>query len=288
LFTKERAAFINSFIKDEKAQISDKEISSNDNHPLFQHIVELRYSHRFKGDQGIGRFSKAVIDNDQSTIINFINTRDKEVIIDTKYEDKIFSDFVKGYESYIKETDIQKALNKLNELRVLCATREGDYGLYESNRRIEFLLQQKKLIEKSLEFYEHRPIMITRNHYDLKLFNGDIGIIRKDGAGVLKAWFIDSENNLRSILPGFVAGSETVFAMTIHKSQGSEFEKVLVMLPGQADIAILTRELLYTGVTRAKKQVFIQGTKEVILATAERKVKRASGIKERFENDELG
>lgn len=287
LFSEERAAFINSFIIKDKLQISSQNISMDTAHALFQHIVELRYSHRFKGDQGIGRFSKAVITNDHSTIIDFIYSKDKEVIIDTQYEDKTFSDFAKGYEAYIKEPDIQKALNKLNELRVLCATREGEFGLYESNRRIEFLLQQKKFIEKGLEFYEHRPIIITRNYYDLKLFNGDIGIIRKDEAGVLKAWFTDSENNLRSILPGFVAASETVFAMTIHKSQGSEFEKVLVMLPNQADIAILTRELLYTGVTRAKKQVFIQGTKEVILATAERKVKRVSGIKERFENDEL-
>lgn len=285
LFEKERADFINTFIANNSSKLPSQNLSANSAHPLFQHIVELRYSHRFKGDEGIGKLSKAVINNNQATLIDLLNKNDKDVIIDTQYDDGIFLDFILGYEDYIKEPDIHKALIKLNGVRVLCTTRQGSYGLYETNRRIEFILQQKKWIDKSFEFYEHRPVLITKNYYDLKLFNGDIGIIRKDDAGVLKAWFIDSENNLRSILPGFIASSETVFAMTIHKSQGSEFEKVLVLLPDQADIAILTRELLYTGITRAKKKVCIQGTEEVIMAATGRKVKRASGIKERFIQD---
>ncbi len=95
-------------------------------------------------------------------------------------------------------------------------------------------------------------------------------------------WFEDNNNELKSVLPGYVAEAETVFAMTIHKSQGSEYNEVLVILPDEENIALLTRELLYTAVTRAKHKVLIQATQEVILQTAERSVKRASGIRERL------
>ncbi|MEJ7685083.1 MAG: ATP-binding domain-containing protein [Segetibacter sp.] len=99
---------------------------------------------------------------------------------------------------------------------------------------------------------------------------------------MLKAWFEDSDKELKSILPGYIAEAETVFAMTIHKSQGSEYDEVLIVLPDNLNIPILTRELLYTAVTRAKSKVIVQASKEVILHTAEGVVKRASGIMERF------
>lgn len=283
LFAGERAAFINGLFSDKKSTINDSNTSDHIHHPLFQHIVELRHSHRFSGHEGIGRFSKAVISNNADIIQQFFKPGfDVQVAIDNTYSDAVFNKFVSGYSDYILEKDITKALAKFNNLRVLCAVREGNYGLYAINKKIEMLLQQKGLLSATGEYYEHRPIMVTKNYYDLQLFNGDIGIIRADENGTLKVWFLDSEQNLKSILPGFVGDSETVFAMTIHKSQGSEFDNVMVMLPDAADIELLTRELLYTAVTRAKKQVIIQGTEEIILQTAARSVKRVSGIRERF------
>lgn len=98
------------------------------------------------------------------------------------------------------------------------------------------------------------------------------------------AYFEGNDGKINDVLPGYITKAETVYAMTIHKSQGSEFDKVLVILPENENIQILTRELLYTGVTRARSKVFIQGTKDVILKSAAQKVSRSSGILERLEN----
>lgn len=282
LFSKERIDFFNHFIPDGEASIgSDK--ADNSTHPLFQHVVELQHSHRFSGSEGIGRFSRAIIRNEEKILSDFFEKDyDNQITLDPDYNTESFEKFVLGYKEYIEERDTAAAIKKFNQLRVLCAVREGNYGLYAINKKIEVLLQQRGLITASEDFYKNRPIMITRNYYELQLFNGDVGIIRPDETGVLKAWFFDNQQNLRSVLPAFIATSETVFAMTIHKSQGSEFDKVLVLLPDNQNVALLTRELLYTAVTRAKEKVLIQGSKEVIRETAKRRVKRVSGILERF------
>lgn len=282
----ERTELINSFISNKRRQIPADYILKGTSHVLSEHIIELKRSHRFTSDRGIGRFSKAIIKNDIEVLHEYLrNNTDEQVIIDTKYDPEIFEQFVEGYSDYIKEPGIQKALQKLNQLRVLCAVREGEHGLYSLNTAIENHLRKKKLINKNSEYYENRPIIVTRNYYSLGLFNGDVGIIRADENGVLKAWFEDSNNELKSVFPGYVAEAETVFAMTIHKSQGSEYTRVLVVLPDNMNIQILTRELLYTAVTRAKSKVIVQATEEVILHTAEGAVERASGIMERFEED---
>jgi exodeoxyribonuclease V alpha subunit len=109
-----------------------------------------------------------------------------------------------------------------------------------------------------------------------------VGIVRPDENGIPKVWFENSDEELKSVLPGYVSEAETVFAMTIHKSQGSEYDQVLVVLPDNPNVPILTRELLYTAVTRAKSKVTVQASEGVILQTANRVVKRASGIMERF------
>jgi exodeoxyribonuclease V alpha subunit len=248
---------------------------------LSQHIVELKRSHRFSSDEGIGNFSRAIINGDLQQVQVFLKNEDEQVNIDTGYDNKVFEEFIKNYVAYIKEPDIKSALKKLHNLRVLCAVREGEQGLYAINRRIEKYLSQKKLVKPATEFYEHRPIIVTKNYYDLNLYNGDVGIIRYDEHNTLKAWFEDSSGELIPVLPGFIAESETVYAMTIHKSQGSEYGSVLVILP-DADMPLLTAELLYTAVTRAKSKAIVQVTEEVLLETSKRRVKRASGIMERL------
>jgi len=278
----DRAELINSLINEKDKRITADYISNESFHLLFEHIVELKKSHRFSGEKGIGRFSKAVINNRPDELITFLQNNDVQVMIDTMYDSKVFETFVRGYSAYIRETDIKAALTKLNELRVLCAIREGEHGLYNINKHIEKYLQQLKLIKPLTDYYENRPIIVTRNYYDLGLFNGDVGIIRPDENGVLKAWFEDASGELKNVLPGFISEAETTFAMTIHKSQGSEYDHVLVILPSNASIPVLTAELLYTGITRAKTKVIVQATEEVILETAKRRVKRASGIMERF------
>lgn len=287
LFSAERLSLINSFIDAPRFQLPDSSISNDHSHPLFQHLVELRRSHRFTGHTGIGLFSKAVIRNDTSALEPFLPPHtDEQVIIDPLYTADLFEQFIAGYAAFIAEKDIRAALKKMNALRVLCAVREGEQGLYALNSRIEKYLDSQKLIQYTVPFYENRPIILTRNYYEHGLFNGDTGIIRANEQGVLMAWFEDSAGTLRSVMPGYLSEAETVFAMTIHKSQGSEFDEVLVVLPTLADTPLLTRELLYTAVTRAKKRVYIQGSAATILAAAQRVVERASGIAARFQSDE--
>jgi len=278
----ENVELINSFIPGIEQQISTGYIEAAAN-VLSEHIIELKRSRRFTGDGGIGKFSKAIIHGRLDEIEAFVDeNKDAAVTIDTSYADDLFNSFITGYENFIGEKDISKALEKLNQLRVLCAVREGPQGLKAVNKKIEMILVEKGLIDNKIEFYNNRPIIVTRNYPELKLFNGDVGMIRPDSTGSLKAWFEDSDKNLRAVLPGYITSAETVFAMTIHKSQGSEYAKVLVMLPSSADQPLLTRELLYTAITRAKEAVLLQAGKEVILYTANRSVQRASGIMDRF------
>jgi exodeoxyribonuclease V alpha subunit len=254
------------------------------NHPLSGHVIELMKSHRFSSESGIGQLSKAIINNDQIVLKTWINTTQNPLVkIDINGSSSLFEEFIAGYEAYIREPDISKAIKNLNSLRVLCAIRESDLGLNAINKKIEAILQQKKLINTSNDFYENRPIIVTKNFAELNLFNGDVGIIRTDENGVKKAWFENADLSIRGVLPAYITNMETVFAMTIHKSQGSEYDKILVVLPNNTDNNLLTRELLYTAVTRAKKELSVQASEEIILKTASESVKRSSGIMYRFD-----
>jgi exodeoxyribonuclease V alpha subunit len=273
---------INHFIQDKERRVSDT-YQTTSKHPLIGHIIELQRSHRFTSNSGIGKLSKAIITNDSNTLKDIIyQNTDTAITIDQEYNKNIFDTFVEGYEEYILEKDIAKALQKLGSLRVLVAVKDGEQGLYRVNTKIEDALRNRGLIRKDHIFYEHRPIIVTKNNKDLNLYNGDIGIIRKDDNGNLKAWFEDSDGKLRSIIPAYLTEAETVFAMTIHKSQGSEYNHILVILPDNSENRLLTRELLYTAVTRAKTNVIIQAREKMILSTAAAEVQRGSGIEERL------
>ncbi len=280
LFTPKRMEFINSFIDDKTQQLSAS-FATKSPHPLAGHIIELQKSHRFSDDKGIGKFSKAIIQNKPEVIKEYFKNEDVQVEIDSIYSEKIFNDFIKGYKAFIEEKDILESLKKLNNLKVLCVIREGEQGLYAINKKIEQYLIKQNLIRITGDFYQNRPVMITSNNYELNLFNGDIGIVREDENKELKVWFED-KGNLVSFSPSYISNAETVFAMTIHKSQGSEFEKVMVILPDMENVPLLTRELLYTAVTRAKNQVIVQGEEAAILKAADSFVKRGSGIIQRF------
>jgi exodeoxyribonuclease V alpha subunit len=287
LFNTDRRNFINSFIKSEQRKLPNEYETADQSHLLFQHLVELRYSHRFKDDEGIGKLSRAVIHNDVSVLQQFLNSNDtKQVLIDQQYDQHIFEQFIQGYKEYIQTTDIKEALGKLNNLRVLCAVRQGDQGVYNLNAMVEAYLIKEGSLKRDSEFYRHRPVIVTQNDYTLGLYNGDTGILREDEKGVMKVWFIDSaegnEGQLKSVLPGFIKQMETVFAMTIHKSQGSEFGKVMVVLPHNSEYQLLTRELLYTGITRAKNEVVIQANADALLNAANGVVERGSGVAERL------
>jgi exodeoxyribonuclease V alpha subunit len=283
-FSDETAQWINTFITDDDRKINAEFI--NDTKQLLAgHIIELKYSHRFNSQGAIGKVSRAVIDGKVDEVKALIeNAQGTNVIVDQKNDPALLENFVAGYAAFINEPAIHLALKKLNELRVLVAVRQGPRGLYAINKAIELHLRKKALIKPDDEFYENRPIMITRNMYDLGLLNGDTGIMRKDASGNMKVWFEDGQGGIKSVLPAYLNYSETAFAMTIHKSQGSEFDHVMVILPEGTSNALLTRELLYTGITRAKSSITIQGEMATIEHVVNSCVKRISGITGRIDN----
>jgi len=283
IFSNKQANWINQFIADPDRNIQPEFIGQT-KQIMTGHIIELKYSHRFNSQGAIGKISRAVIEGDVNSLKGLMSAATAtNVTFDFNYHEEVLSKFVEGYASYINEADIALALKKLNELRVLVAVRESTRGLKAINKFIEMHLRKKGLIKPEGEFYENRPVMVIRNMFDLELFNGDIGILRKDNNGNLKAYFEDGKGGVKWVLPAYLTYSETVFAMTIHKSQGSEFNKVLVVLPEVKSNALLTRELLYTAITRAKNHITIQGKQETIDHAVLTSVNRISGITGRID-----
>jgi exodeoxyribonuclease V alpha subunit len=125
-------------------------------------------------------------------------------------------------------------------------------------------------------WYVGRPILITENNATLQLYNGDIGLCLREDEKLLVC-FQQPDGSIKRYLPSRITACETVFAMTIHKSQGSEFEEVCVLLP-EVSNAVLTKELLYTAITRAKETVTVVATSAVFMTTVQRKVERVTGL----------
>ena len=145
----------------------------------------------------------------------------------------------------------------------------------------EKILKAEGLIDPAGEWYAGRPVLITSNDYHLRLFNGDVGMALPDPVAnqELRVFFPAPDGTLRKIHPVRLPEHETVYAMTVHKSQGSEFDKLLLLLPNR-DAPVLTRELLYTGITRAKEAVEIWATEAVFRTAVSRRIERTSGLRD--------
>jgi exodeoxyribonuclease V alpha subunit len=162
----------------------------------------------------------------------------------------------------------------LERFRVLCAHRHGPWGVVRLNALIEAELATMRLRPWGRS-YAGRPILVTENEYGLGLYNGDLGVLLRDASG-LRAWF-DDPSGPRPLAPGRLPAHETAFALTVHKTQGSEADEVAVVLPPE-DSPLLTRELLYTAVTRARKRVILLGTEAIVRSAVSRPRKRTSGL----------
>ncbi|MGR9073372.1 MAG: exodeoxyribonuclease V subunit alpha [Gammaproteobacteria bacterium] len=171
-----------------------------------------------------------------------------------------------------------------NAFQVLCATRKGRYGVEEINRTIEKRLSARNAFDGVGLWYPGRPVMVTQNDAGMQLYNGDIGICLRDGGngGKLAVFFERPDGSVKKCLPSRLPHCETVFAMTIHKSQGSEFDEVVIVLPDTVG-PILTKELLYTAITRARKRVTIVGERRIFCETVKRKVDRRGGLREKLQ-----
>jgi len=169
---------------------------------------------------------------------------------------------------------------------VLCAHREGVGGVAAVNRLVERMLVRQGRVRinprSGSPWYSGRPVLITQNDYNLGLFNGDIGITLRDPAEAsegLAVFFPDAAGGLRRFLPYRLPAHETVYAMTVHKSQGSEFEDVLLILPAK-DSPVLSRELVYTALTRARKRITLVGSRDVLTTAIHRRIERTSGLRD--------
>jgi exodeoxyribonuclease V alpha subunit len=175
-----------------------------------------------------------------------------------------------------------RALKAFDSYRILCTHRHGPRGVETVNRLVRDWLSGALDIGRG-DWYSGRPVMVLRNDYHVGLFNGDIGLVLPDPArdNELLAFFPGpQEGQVRALPQGKLPPHETVFAMTVHKSQGSQFDDVLVLLPAR-ESALVTRELIYTAVTRARSRVTLAGSPEVLRAAIAMPVRRASGLRDK-------
>jgi exodeoxyribonuclease V alpha subunit len=179
---------------------------------------------------------------------------------------------------YVRAADPQARLDALGTFRLLCAHRHGAFGVERLGHAVERILARRAGLRPDETFYDGRPIMVTTNDYQLDLYNGDVGVVHEGADGRRRAWF-PSPTGLRALSPARLPAHETVFAMTVHKSQGSEFDRVVLLVP-PAVSPILTRELLYTAITRARTQVLVFGDPRVLPRAIARRIDRASGLRE--------
>lgn len=264
-----------------------------------ERVVHLTHSFRFAADKGIGRVSSAISRGDFPSILRALEEDPKKQIqfldcpSDSHFERHIKAFTLANYRNYLAEADPLKSLEEFERSRILCAHKRGPRSVEQAGQIAEAALAEQNLLHPTSEWYEGRPILVARNDSHLGLRNGDLGLVwpSADGNGELAAFFRgdDEEGHGQAFSLSRLPPCETVFAMTVHKSQGSEYDEVLLVLPEHPS-PVLTRELLYTAVTRAKKRVIILATKRILEYTTLAKVNRTSGLKQllrRHEQEQL-
>jgi exodeoxyribonuclease V alpha subunit len=258
-------------------------------------IVVLDRVHRFGG--AIAAVADAIRRGDSDAVIEALTNAPDEVTwlpIDVAAPDARAAlapvhdaavAAARGVIDAARDGDARRALEALGSFRVLCAHRRGPYSVAMWMDRIErWLAAEVEGFGAEGRWYVGRPLLVTENDYGLRLYNGDTGVIITTDAGRVSAAF-ERRGEVVEFSPSRLAAVDTVYAMTIHKSQGSQFAAAAVLLP-DATSQILTRELLYTAVTRARERLIVAGTEEAIRGAVSRPVARASGLRWRLWGDE--
>ena len=263
-------------------------------------VVRLRVSYRFGARPGIGRLASATQEGQADDVLAVLaNAAHADVALDpwpapagtaqggtvprasaptVHMAQLLLHPLLPHVEAYLAAHDPARALAALARFRLLCALREGDTGVSGLNSLVEQWLEARGLVTGG--WYDHRPVLITANDAGLRLFNGDVGVTLSVN-GVPMVHFPQPDGTVRSLPPSRLPAHETAWAMTVHKSQGSEFDHVRLVLP-VTDNRLVTRELLYTGITRAKESVSIVGSADLVRLAVQRSVVRASGLTARL------
>lgn len=272
---------------------SEAEIS-----PMQNAVSSLRVSHRFAADSGIGHLAAAVNRSDsraaQQAFAQFDDIDMDRLAADHRQpywlQARWQTAIRDGYRAFCTAVAEQQpataVFSAFAQFQVLVALRQGIYGVEQVNSRIEQLLTASALLPArpaSGQWYAGRPVMISRNDYDLGLFNGDIGIALpwtdEPGRNGLRVAFPDADGSIRWILPSRLPAHETAWAMTVHKSQGSEFTHLCLLLPDQWQ-TVITRELIYTAITRAKQTFHLFSSESCWEQGVSSRVQRASGLRD--------
>lgn len=265
---------------------------------LNKHIVLLRRNFRFERHSGIHDLCQSINQGDSKTAVRLLADPSYEGIalhaVDSPED--VAALLAKEIRQFIApwftEKDPGRMLDNLGGFKILTVVRHGPYGVRQMNLLVERVLARMALIpaRHSLETHLHpgwypgRPVMVTRNDYNHALFNGDMGVAVAAGdqeRRELRVVFNDTRKGLRYFAPHQLPAHETAYATTVHKSQGSEFYRVVLVLPDH-DIPLLTRELLYTAVTRARGSVAVAGKAALLAAAVKRPTRRTSGLRDKL------
>lgn len=249
-------------------------------------VVRLENPHRFSERTDIGALAAAIRSGDTSAVEAALQGRGIELIpVDAAAAGPtrlagLRGDVVDAGRAVVaaaRAGESEAALRALVGHQVLCAHREGPYGVREWGRQAEAWLRRAIAgYGREGTWYVGRPLLITQNDHQLRLYNGDVGVVVAADGGVRAAFDRDGRPHLE--IPGRLGAVDTVHALSIHRSQGSQYGRVTVVLP-PASSPLMTRELLYTAVTRAEDHVRIVGTPEALAAAVERPIIRASGLR---------
>ena len=241
-------------------------------------IVRLERPRRFGGESGIARLVRAIRIGDPARVFEVLADSDditwhaEPRRLDSR--DSIAA-LRTAHAGLLAARSPLEALDALARFRLLCALREGPSGVAGLNAAVETALHGA---QARGSLYAGRPILVTSNDPALGIYNGDVGVILGESAGApLRAWFTRSDGEVRAHLPAQLPAFESAYAMTVHKAQGSEFDTVELVLP-RAPHALLTREWFYTAVSRARRRLVVEGSRDVIAAALARQVERFNGL----------
>jgi exodeoxyribonuclease V alpha subunit len=265
-----------------------KEFFSESKRSFADSITELKKNYRFGANSGIAELAKSIKNCDAENAFNVLNSDEfKDVVfIETGSEKELkqlIYDFTDNYYfSILKSADPEEAFEKFSEFMILSPLKQGSFGVNKINEIVENRLFQENEKSESFLWYNGKPVMINSNDYRNNLFNGDIGIcIDIKGSKNRKIYFQSDKGGFQEFHPSLLNNYDSVFSMSVHKSQGSEFDNILLVLPEHYS-EVLSRELIYTAVTRARKKVFICGRKDVFKFALNKSHSRESGLYDRI------